>query len=340
VNASSDDRRPPWGLLAAAPPKPLPWPRTTESVAAELRALAAAGELELPLPGHGDTLGRWQALAELGRRDLVLGRLAEGHIDALAILAEAGREPAPGALYGVWAARSGGTGAHLTAAGELTGTVRFCSGADFLDRALVAALDPAGNSVLVEVDLRHPALRRHGDSWPSLGMDASDSLDVVFDRLPADDRVGPPGFYLHRRGFPLGGAGVAAVWLGGCAGVLDTVLAALEPGEPDAHQRAELGALHAAVAAADATLTRAAAAADRTPEVDAVLLAATGRAVVERTGVEVLERAPKATGATPLSRDRRFGQQLADLQVYLRQHHATKDLAALGAAVLDRRAGS
>ena len=63
-----------------------------------------AGELELPIPGAGDTAGRFDALMADTRHDVALGRLVEAHADAVAILAEAGRPARPGALYGVWAA--------------------------------------------------------------------------------------------------------------------------------------------------------------------------------------------------------------------------------------------
>ncbi|WIX99595.1 acyl-CoA dehydrogenase family protein [Amycolatopsis mongoliensis] len=309
-------------LLAKTPPKPLPSPRTATSVGAELRSLHTAGELDLPLPGDGRTAARWVALAAFGRRDLTLARLAEGHADAVAILAEAGRSPATGALYGVWAAKSGGTGAAWDG-GALTGTVRFCSGLSLLDRALVAAGDR-----LVEVDLADPGVRRHPDTWQAVGMDASDSGDVVFDGVPGT-LVGPPGWYVHRPGFALGGAGVAAVWLGGAAGLLDDVLAYLrERGGADEHQLAHVGAMHTALSCADAVLAQAAAG-----DVDA-LVAGTCRAAAERSAVEVLERALKVTGPTPACRDRRFAQRVADLPVYVRQHHAERDLAALGRTVL------
>lgn len=322
-------------LLDSVPPKPLAVPRTAATVATELRRLARSAELDLPVPGRGGTRERWAALAALGRCDLALARLAEGHTDALAILAEAGRAPVPGALYGVWAARSGGTGAWL-ADGVLTGTVRFCSGASTIDRALVAALpDGGGPGLLLDVDLTDPRLHPDPDSWPALGMDASDSLDVRFDGVPATP-VGEPGWYVGRRGFALGGAGVAAVWLGGAAGVLDTVLAQLS--QPDDHQLAHLGALHTALRSADALLSEAADAVDRDGG-PAGTLTATCRAAAERAARDVLDRVPRVTGPTPLCRDRRFAQQLADLEVYVRQHHAERDLAALGRAVLDEEGG-
>ncbi|MGW4522353.1 acyl-CoA dehydrogenase family protein [Amycolatopsis sp. NPDC004378] len=309
-------------LLAKTPPKPLPSPRTTAVVGAELRSLFAAGGLDLPLPGGERTADRWAALAAFGRRDLTLARLVEGHTDAVAILAEAGHSPAPDALYGVWAAKSGGTGAAFEG-GTVRGTVRFCSGLSLLDRALVAAGDR-----LVEVDLADPRVRRHPDAWQAVGMDASDSGDVVFDGVPGT-LVGPPGWYVTRPGFALGGAGVAAVWLGGAAGVFDGVLAYLREHSADEHQLAHAGAMHTALNAADAVLARAA-----ETGVDA-LVAGTCRAAAERTAVEVLERALKVTGPTPACRDRRFAQRIADLPVYVRQHHAERDLAGLGRTVLD-----
>ena len=109
----------------------------------------------LPKPGSGETPAGFVALANWATRDLSLARLVEGHVEALAILEEAGHEPDSGATYGVWAARqpAGGTTARLTADGWLlTGEKPFCSGSTRIDRALVTA----------EWRRRIPAVRRHG----------------------------------------------------------------------------------------------------------------------------------------------------------------------------------
>lgn len=45
----------------------------------------ADGRLDLPLPGSGRTLERWRGLVELAADDLCVARLAEAHLDALAI---------------------------------------------------------------------------------------------------------------------------------------------------------------------------------------------------------------------------------------------------------------
>jgi len=197
-----------------------------------------------------EPLERFRVLSALGRTDLVLARLVEGHLDAAAILAEAmklrnlrgsdegadeqgsamkHRSRQSGPCYGVWASASGGTGLTAREVGgrfEVSGTMRFCSGATFLDRALVTARigddgsTTARSLLLLDIDLRDPLVQPLPGTWPALGMDASESLDVHVAGLtvPVGAQVGPPGFYVERPGLHLGGIGVAAVWLGGAQG--------------------------------------------------------------------------------------------------------------------------
>lgn len=316
----------------------------TSWIETELRSMARSGALDVPQPGGGATAARWTALAGWGRRDLALARLAEGHTDAVAILRAAGRTPDPAALYGVWAARSGGTGARLVRLGSgmaLHGTVRFCSGARICDRALVVADSPdaaAAGRLLVDVPVARSGVQVDPDTWAAAAMAAADTLDVRFAGVPvaAGDVVGEPGWYTGRPGFAVGGAGVAAVWWGGAAGILDRVVGHL-PAEPDAHQLAHLGELHALLEAASALLARVAAAVDAEPGADHSRRVAEVRCVVERVVREVVDRAPRMVGPAPLSRDGDLARALADLPLYARQHHGERDHAALGAQVLATR---
>jgi len=68
---------------------------------------------------------------------------------------------------------------------------------------------------------------------------------------------------------------------------------------------------------------------------DGVLLAFRVRSVVARAAEEVLERVGHALGPAPLAMDERHARRVADLQLYLRQHHAERDESALGRQVLD-----
>ena len=123
-------------------------PPAWQQAAAAFAAAVADGRLDLPRPGAGQTRQRWAALAGLAAEDLSLARLAEGHADAVAILAELdGPPPPPGSRWGVWAAQPPGPGltaSHAARGWRLTGTKRYCSGARVCTHALVTAATPDG----------------------------------------------------------------------------------------------------------------------------------------------------------------------------------------------------
>jgi len=157
--------------------------------------------------------------------------------------------------------------------------------------------------VLVELAVGDPRVVVHTGTWRSAAMDASDTQDVTFDRVPvADDAViGRVGWYTTRPGFTLGGAGVAALWWGGAAGVLDRIAGHLST-KPDAHQLAHLGELHATLEATAALLDRTAAAIDRSRYADHSLAVATLRSAVERAVRDVVDRVPQMVGLLVLRR--------------------------------------
>ena len=101
----------------------------------------------------------------------------------------------------------------------VSGAKPFCSGAGFLDRALVTAEAPDGYR-LFDVDLRRLSRTFEWGSWQAVGMAASDSHTFVFDdvAIPLERSIGGPNFYLERPGFWFGASGVAACWFGGAEG--------------------------------------------------------------------------------------------------------------------------
>jgi alkylation response protein AidB-like acyl-CoA dehydrogenase len=149
-----------------------------------------AGELNLPLPASGDTVGRWLKLAELTEVDVVAGRLAEAHTDAVAILAELGGPRAqPGQLWGVWAAEAPGhrlTARHDGDGVALEGVKPWCSGAGLCSHALVTAHGVDGNRELFAVDLAQPGVTPLASSWRNAGMATSDTRSVRFARWTSD----------------------------------------------------------------------------------------------------------------------------------------------------------
>lgn len=319
------------------PADPLP-PRVA-AVTAAFGAAVAAGRLDLPLPGGGRTLERWRALVELAADDLCVGRLAEAHLDALAILAELGGSSAPpGSRWAVWAAHPPQPAllAHETGDGwQLRGTKPWCSGARACTHALVSADAPDGYR-LFAVELA--AARPVAGTWHAVGMAGSDSLDVDLSGVAASP-VGGPGDYLDRPGFWHGAMAVAACWYGGAVGVGRALLEANARRPLSPHALAHLGAVDSALSAISAGLAAAATSVDDDPRDlggGARLTAGRLRAQTERAATEVLDRVGRALGAGPLCRDPRHAALAADLPVYLRQSHAETDLAGLGLLALER----
>lgn len=310
-----------------------------KAVGAAVAALRRDGLLDLPLPGSGATLRRWEALAELGAHDLAVARLADSHLDAHAIFAEAGRD-LPDGVWGVWGANPPDGRLTATRDGDgwrLDGRKRWCSGAGTLDGALVTASDDEGVRVFA-LRLDDPRLQFDASRWQAVGMALSDTLDLVAEdvRVPAGAELGAsPGWYRYRRGFWFGAIGVAATWYGGALGVARTLRAAVAARDDDPFGLAHLGAVDAACAAMHALLATAAAAIDADPTASARTPAMQVRAVVEALTSEVLRSAGRTLGSGMLCTDGAYARRVADLTVYLRQHGAERDLAALGRDVLD-----
>jgi alkylation response protein AidB-like acyl-CoA dehydrogenase len=305
----------------------------------------------LPQPGSGRTGQRWRALTALGVGDLTAARVIEAHTDALAILAEAAADPAAGAVsigdigasefstWGVFAAE--GAGVRVDAAQRdggwlLTGTKPWCSLAARLSHALITAHTGNGTRRLFAIDLRGTGVHASDDGWVARGLADVPSGPIELTDCPAIP-VGPDGWYLRRSGFAWGGIGVAACWYGGAVALARTLRDALSAKEPDQIATMHLGAVDAVLTGARCVLADAAVQVDAGPAVGqhGVLLAARVRAVVARAAEDVIERVGHSLGPAPLARDERHARRVADLQLYLRQHHAERDEAALGRAVLD-----
>ncbi|MEU0135724.1 acyl-CoA dehydrogenase [Streptomyces sp. NPDC006296] len=300
----------------------------------EVVELIETGGIEFPLPGGGRTAARLAALQSVAEDDLCLARLVEGHVDALAVLAELdGPQPRPGQRWAVWAAEPPGTTLEATPSGEgwtLSGVKPYCSGARSCTDALVTARTPEGRR-LFAVSLDALTSEPVPGTWQAIGMAGSDSPDVRFERARGA-AVGGVDSYVRRPGFQHGGIGVAACWYGGALAVARTLRSAAVQ-RPDPHTDAHLGAVDMQLHAAEAVLRHAAAEIDADPKDQqggARARSLRVRAFAESVCAEVLARVGRATGAGPLCHDLRHARDVADLTVYVRQHHAERNLAELG----------
>ena len=301
----------------------------------EERVRRLAADLDLPHPGEGHTAERWRALAAVARHDVTEARVIEAHVDAASILHEAGLEPEPGALYGVWAAEEPGRALDLTDE-RVRGHKPFCTGTGIVDRALVTARTDTG-IVLAEIDARHPSIEYDTDDWLTPAFAATGTATATLD-TPTIRQVGPVGWYLDRVGFWHGACGPAACWAGGVLGLIDQAVAATAAKGAEPHLDAHVGALVAIGWELAAMLDRAGDEIDADPDdrAAASVRARIVRHLVDRAATEAIDRFGRALGPRPLIRDGDVIRRIAEVQLYVRQCHAERDLAALGAAELDR----
>ncbi len=302
----------------------------------------------LPVPGGGRTAARWRALSAVAAGDLTAARVVEAHTDALAILAELAADPLittgpafevpTGSTWGVFAAEGGGHRLQARPDGDrwlLTGSKPWGSLADRLTHALITAHTAGGSRRLFAVELSHPGVHTGDTTWFARGLSDVPSGVVRLADCPAVP-VGPDGWYLDRAGFAWGGIGVAACWYGGAVAVARRLRAAADARDPDQIALMHLGAIDAGLSAARTMLAVAAAEVDagRATGSAGTLLAARVRAVVAGVAEDVLRRVGHALGPAPLAMELPHARRVADLELYLRQHHAERDEAALGAAVV------
>lgn len=303
---------------------------------------------EMPIPGDGGTLALWEALATLAAADVTTARVVEPHIDALGILAEAraagidvpeGFAPAE-ATWGVFAAEGPGVKLEATPDGKggwrLSGTKPWCSLADRLSHALVTAWLPSGDRGLFAVPLTRGGVSVQSGAWHAVGLADVASGPVDFDDVPAA-AVGDAGWYLRRPGFAWGGIGVAACWFGGAVGVARAVLEAASRREPDQIGLMHVGRLESALTTGRLALRDAAELVDARAGLaasDPQLLAGRTRMIIADVVELVVSEVARALGPAPLALDARHARRVADLSLYVRQHHAERDEAAIGRAVL------
>ncbi len=282
----------------------------------------------------------WELLAGVAARDVAAARMLEPHLDALAILGEAADAGVGPSLdtsgsWGVFAAEAPGVRLEARRDGgtwTLHGTKPWCSLAADLDRALVTAWVADDRRQLFALDLRDPAVSARSGPWHARGLDRVVSAPIDVEGAVVVP-IGEPGWYLDRPGFAHGAVGVAACWWGGAIPVREALAEAAAQARADQLARVHLGRVDVALWAARAVLVDTARVFDAGSSASEGLRAHRARAVVADAVEATLAGAAHALGPAPLTVDRSHAQRVADLQVYVRQHHAERDLARIGADI-------
>jgi alkylation response protein AidB-like acyl-CoA dehydrogenase len=324
-----------------------------------LRALAACDDRGVPLAGRD---AETAALRRAGARNPSLGRIFEGHLNGVQLVARCGTpeqraaasdDIASGRLFGVWNTHDEDDRLRIErhAGGlRLRGGKTWASGAGSIGRPIVTGAWPDGSVQMIVLRMDEIAARIYPSEWRPLGMHDSDSFRVGFDGVVVESRdlLGAPGEYERQPWFLGGALRFAAVQ----TGIVERLYAAsvaylCERGRAeDAFQTARVAEMKIALHTAGHWLAVGAAAwrafdAEPTDASAAELLDVVdmARTVVERVALDVIERAVRSVGARGLIEPAPFAGLVRDLQMYLRQPAPDAALLRVGRAAFAASGG-
>ncbi|WP_226163593.1 acyl-CoA dehydrogenase family protein [Hymenobacter terricola] len=332
--------------------------------------LQAAGLLTAVLPpalgGAGldapaATLPLLQVLQHVGRGNLAVGRVYEGHVNALVLIQQLGSpaqvkqyaaDARAGRLFGVWNTEDPAQGVHLEALPNgryrLRGAKTFASGAGHLARPLITGALPDGQGwqlFVLPANHQPPALDR--SFWRPLGMRATASFraDLTGLEIGPEDLIGPPNAYYQQPAFSGGAIRFAAVQLGGAEALFEETRDFLRGlGRiDDPYQRQRLGEMAIGLESGRQWLRGAAGHAARAgataPEGAEATVAYANmmRTAIEKICLDMLQLAERSVGARGLLQPLPFERLHRDLTHYLRQPAPDGTLADVGRFVLEGR---
>jgi alkylation response protein AidB-like acyl-CoA dehydrogenase len=339
----------------------------------EVGVLAESGLLAAPVPHRlgglglgteaGASVSLLALLSEIGRGNLSLGRIYEGHVNALQLiatygtssqLARAAQDARDGRrMFGVWNTEADdgvrieplGAGRYL-----LSGAKTFASGASIVARAIVPARLPDGGWQMTLVPMDQVTTRTDPSWWRPIGMYGSASFKVDFTgvEIGQDDLLGTPGDYQRQPWLSVGAIRFAAVQLGGAAALFDVARAELRSlgRDGDPHQRARFGQIAIAVESGRLWLRGAAPyldlafAAMRDGQLDEatseriVAYVNMARTAIERVCLDTIELVERSVGVRGMLAPHPMERLIRDLTIYLRQPTPDAALTDAGRYVL------
>ena len=329
------------------------WLRTAGLLTAALpTALGGAG-----LHAPAATLPLLRVLQHVGRGNLAVGRVYEGHLNALLLIQQLGStaqvaryaaDARAGRLFGVWNTEDPAEGVRLESLTNgryrLRGAKTFASGAGHLVRPLITGALPDGQGwqlFVLPADRQPPVLDR--SFWRPLGMRATASFraDLTGLEIGPEDLIGPPNSYYQQPAFGGGAIRFAAVQLGGAEAIFDETRSFLRGlgRTSDPYQRQRLGEMAIALESGRQWLRGAAEHAARPAASEGseatVAYANMARTAIEKICLDMLHLAERSVGARGLLQPLPFERLHRDLTHYLRQPAPDGALADVGRFVLE-----
>ena len=331
--------------------------------AADVHALHESGLLTAVLPVKWGGVGLAglslsEVLRSIGSGSLPLGRLLEGHVNALELVLRYGNhqsielvaeEARAGKLFGVWNTDDLNGLRLMRRHGRswLGGRKILASGAGHVERPLVTATDEDGRRLMVLPNLSG-AGRADLSSWTAQGMRASATGSVDFTGVEVQpiEIVGGEGDYERQPWFSGGAWRFAAVHLGGMERLFDLLRRHLQETKRgrDPHQAARLAEAATVIETARLWVTQAATIVggplgSRAPE-QLVAYVNLARLAVEAAALELMQLVQRSVGLQAFLRPNPIERISRDLATYLRQPGPDRALTDAAAWLLAQPVGT
>jgi alkylation response protein AidB-like acyl-CoA dehydrogenase len=321
----------------------------------ELNQLRSAEALSSVIPkrfgspgiGFGTigTIALFDLLRTLGRGNLAVGRIFEGHVNALKLIFLFGNEAQSrlatedvraGHLFAIWNAEQGdGVRLSNVPAAKLAGTKVFCSGAGYVTRALITASTSDGVRMLL-IPMQ-PVARVGSSNLKLHGMRAAQTGVVPFDgvAVSAGSAIGEPGDYTREPTFSAGAWRTLAVILGGIDALMDETQRQLisRDRHKDPHQLSRMGRILIARESARLWIRRAACIAENDKRSTAAITGYVNlaRTATESAALDVICLIQRTLGLAAFLQANPVERLMRDLATYLRQPAADEALTEAAA---------
>ncbi len=340
----------------------------------EFEQIARAGLLSAPLDRRLGGLGLGieaavtynllHILKQFGHGNLAIGRIYEGHVNALQLIQTFGTQAqietyARDArdrhkIFGVWNAEAA-DGVKLipleTGRYRLEGCKTFASGCGYVDRPFVNGTLPDGRWQMCVVPMDQVATVSDSSWWQPSGMRATASYKVDFSgvELDASALIGQPDDYYRQPWLSVGVIRFAAVQLGGAEALFDETRRFLQSlgRTQNPYQEERLGRMAIALESGNLWLKGAAdfvaayspifAGSSIVPHPQAEQLVAYAnmvRSAIEQICMEVIQACERSVGTRGLLPPTPIERIIRDLTLYLRQPAFDAAFATVGQYVL------
>ncbi|EOR93656.1 Acyl-CoA dehydrogenase/oxidase domain protein [Arcticibacter svalbardensis MN12-7] len=334
----------------------------------EFKWMSDASLMDITLPGkplsfeQDHTAELLDLLKQIGRANLPVGRIYEGHINALYLIHLFGTLEQQERwfsdvttyekLFGVWNTQdAGGVRIHDLGDGQyrLEGSKTFCSGAGWVECPLITgellSADGKGWQMCILPKEKVQLLQVDSSFWKPLGMRASASFKVDFTGIEIEeiDLLGPPDAYYRQPYFSGGAIRFAAVQLGAAEAILEETQQFLRNAHrtEDAFQRARVAEISFLVETGNLWIHQAGIKYDlwvkQADKCEQLLAYANmTRTVIEDVCLRVMQLAERSIGSRGLMRPNNLERIHRDLTTYLRQPAPDQTLTAIGEYVLNQ----